>query len=85
MIFTACLNSQCNCGLLHREIGGRRYNTEQGYGMTDIQENKPVELIVNGKERIFDIDDPKLPGWIDNNALASGDFPYEKKFDGDGI
>lgn len=51
--------------------------------MTDIQGNKPVELIVNGKERIFDIDDPKLPGWIDKNALASGDYPYEKKFDSD--
>ncbi len=51
--------------------------------MTDIQENKPVELVVNGKERVFDIDNPKLPGWIDNNALGSGDFPYDKKFDGD--
>ncbi len=29
----------------------------------------------------FDIDDPKLPKWIDEAALASGDFPYQAKLD----
>jgi polyphosphate kinase 2 len=29
----------------------------------------------------FDIDDPKLPKWIDDAALASGGFPYGKKLD----
>jgi polyphosphate kinase 2 len=51
--------------------------------MTDIHENKPVELVVNGKERVFDIDNPDLPGWIDKQALASGDYPYDKKLDSD--
>jgi polyphosphate kinase 2 len=51
--------------------------------MTDMEENKPVELVVNGKNRVFDIDNPKLPGWIDDNALASGDYPYDKKLDSD--
>lgn len=51
--------------------------------MIDMGKNKPVELVINGKERVFDIDNPKLPDWIDDNALASGDYPYEKKFDSD--
>ena len=46
--------------------------------MIDMGKNKPVELVINGKERVFDIDNPKLPDWIDDNALASGDYPYEK-------
>jgi polyphosphate kinase 2 len=28
---------------------------------------------------LFDIDDPELPKWLDEAALASGGFPYEKK------
>jgi polyphosphate kinase 2 len=51
--------------------------------MTGMEENKPVELMINGKSRIFDIDNPDLPGWIDKQALASGDYPYDKKLDGD--
>ena len=51
--------------------------------MIDMGKNKPVELVINGKERVFDIDNPKLPDWIDDNALSSGDFPYDKKFDSD--
>ncbi|OBZ97200.1 UDP-galactose-lipid carrier transferase [Pararhizobium polonicum] len=51
--------------------------------MTDSEKNKPVELEINGKRRIFDIDNPELPGWIDKAALSSGDYPYDKKLDGD--
>ncbi len=51
--------------------------------MTDIEENKPVELVINGKERVFDIDNPDLPAWVDKQALASGDFPYDRKLDDD--
>jgi len=41
--------------------------------------NKPVSIKIDGKERVFDIDDPKLPGWIEDKALASGGYPYDKK------
>lgn len=41
--------------------------------------NKPVSIKINGKERAFDIDDPKLPGWIKDKALSSGGYPYDKK------
>jgi hypothetical protein len=27
----------------------------------------------------FDVDDPVLPDWIDEEALKSGDYPYDKK------
>lgn len=29
----------------------------------------------------FDIDDPKLPGWIERASLTSGNFPYAKKLE----
>ena len=32
-------------------------------------------------ERRFDLDDPDLPEWIDDGALASGGFPYEERMD----
>ncbi|MDR6754984.1 polyphosphate kinase 2 [Mycoplana sp. BE70] len=44
---------------------------------------KPVEIEIGGKKRSIDIDDPKLPDWVDDNALSSGGFPYEKKIDRD--
>lgn len=44
---------------------------------------KPVEIEIGGKKRSIDIDDPKLPVWVDGNALSSGGFPYDKKLDKD--
>ncbi len=43
----------------------------------------PIEIKVDGKKRTFDIDDPKLPGWVKDNALAAGGFPYDKEYDKD--
>lgn len=42
-------------------------------------ESRAVTLTVGGTERIFDIDLPNLPDWIEDNALKSGGFPYDKK------
>jgi polyphosphate kinase 2 len=42
---------------------------------------KPLVLTVNGKTREFDINDPKLPDWIDKEALESGGYPYKHKLD----
>jgi polyphosphate kinase len=39
----------------------------------------PVELIVRGKQRVFDVTDPQLPAWIDDNDLTADDFPYKEK------
>ena len=38
-----------------------------------------IKLKIGGTQRVFDIDNPELPDWIDKRALRSGGFPYEKK------
>lgn len=38
---------------------------------------KPIEIEVGGKRRVFDIEDPELPDWIEDEALASGGYPYD--------
>ncbi len=42
-------------------------------------ESRAKELVINGKKRVFDVDDPKLPDWVSENTLSSGDYPYDKK------
>ncbi|TPN89487.1 polyphosphate kinase 2 [Mesorhizobium sp. CU2] len=39
----------------------------------------PIKIKIGGKERAFDIDDPVLPDWIDDNKLTAGGYPYDKK------
>ncbi len=45
--------------------------------------SKGVELTIDGKKRVFDIEDPKLPKWIDDAKLSSGGYPYAKKLESD--
>ena len=40
---------------------------------------EPLKILVDGKERIFDIDAPELPAWIEENKLSAGGYPYDKK------
>ncbi|MFK0332218.1 polyphosphate kinase 2 [Rhizobium sp. 2MFCol3.1] len=47
--------------------------------MSEDVESRAVELDIRGKKRVFDVDDPVLPDWVDEEALKSGDFPYNKK------
>ncbi len=42
-----------------------------------------LKLKIDGKKRTFNIDDPKLPDWIEDGALASGGYPYRDKMDND--
>ncbi|MCW5706994.1 polyphosphate kinase 2 [Shinella sp.] len=49
--------------------------------MAEKVENRAVELDIGGKKRVFDIDDPKLPDWIEEKAFGSDDYPYDKKLD----
>jgi polyphosphate kinase 2 len=39
----------------------------------------PLKLMVDGEKRSFDINDPKLPDWVEDKALSSGGYPYDKK------
>ncbi len=43
--------------------------------------SRAVELQIGGKTHVFDIDNPELPKWIDEEAFASDDYPYRKKLD----
>lgn len=45
----------------------------------DQKGTRVAELVIGGQKRIFDVDDPVLPGWIDDAALDSGDYPHKKK------
>lgn len=47
--------------------------------MADTPEDRSAEIEIGGQKRRFNIDDPKLPDWIDDKALESGDFPYADK------
>lgn len=47
--------------------------------MTKNLESRAVELDIGGKKRIFDVDNPVLPDWVEDRALASGGYPYDKK------
>ncbi|MDW6025310.1 polyphosphate kinase 2 [Mesorhizobium sp. BAC0120] len=38
-----------------------------------------IKLKVNGTARVFDIDNTKLPDWIEKLALKSDRYPYDKK------
>ena len=40
-----------------------------------------IKIDVNGKGRVFDVDDPKLPDWVSDKAMESGGYPYEDKLD----
>ena len=47
--------------------------------MADDKASRAVELHIDGETRIFDVDDPVLPGWVADKALTCGDYPYKKK------
>ncbi len=44
-----------------------------------IAELDPIAFTVSGKRRRWDIGDPELPDWIEQEAMTSGEYPYEKK------
>ncbi|RWP29010.1 polyphosphate kinase 2 [Mesorhizobium sp.] len=43
----------------------------------------PQKIRIGGKEFEFDIEDPKLPDWIEDNKLTAGGYPYDKKMNSD--
>ena len=51
--------------------------------MSSSSQDRSVDIEIDGRRRVFDIDDPQLPDWIDEKALASGDYPYDDKMDKD--
>lgn len=51
--------------------------------MSSNKQDRTVQLEIGGRKRAFDIDDPKLPDWIGEGALASGNYPYDDKMNKD--
>ncbi len=49
--------------------------------LSDLNLAEPVQVVLNGKKRLFDIDDPELPDWVEDEAMRSGGYPYEKKLE----
>lgn len=47
--------------------------------MSSQKESRAVTINIGGKERVFDIDNPELPDWVDDNVIVAGGYPYEKK------
>ncbi|MCP9229329.1 polyphosphate kinase 2 [Mesorhizobium sp. LMG 17147] len=43
----------------------------------------PLKIIIDGKEREFDIEAPTLPDWIEDRKLTAGGYPYDKKMKGE--
>lgn len=40
---------------------------------------EPMTLSISGKERVFDIADPKLPDWVEDAKLTAGAYPYDAR------
>ncbi|RUW62890.1 polyphosphate kinase 2 [Mesorhizobium sp. M7A.F.Ca.US.008.03.1.1] len=43
----------------------------------------PLTIRIGGKEREFDIENPVLPDWVEDNKLTAGGYPYDKKMKSD--
>ena len=41
--------------------------------------NGPLKIKVAGVERVFDIENPVLPDWVEKNALTASGYPYDKR------
>ncbi|MER8821440.1 polyphosphate kinase 2 [Mesorhizobium sp. M0991] len=39
----------------------------------------PLKIMIDGKEREFDIEAPTLPHWVEDRKLTAGGYPYDKK------
>ena len=38
-----------------------------------------ITINIDGNERQFDLDNPRLPDWIDDEAFSSSGYPYDKR------
>ena len=40
---------------------------------------EPIEIKVDGRKQVFDIDDPALPDWVEDREFSAGGYPYDEK------
>lgn len=50
---------------------------------SDADKSRAISFTLDGDERVFDIDNPDLPKWVDKNDLTAGGYPYDEKMDRD--
>ena len=63
----------------HRTKVAAQDEEKSGAGGDGIDMAPPVALDVDGEKRTLDIDDPKLPDWIEDRQFSSGGYPYDKR------
>jgi polyphosphate kinase 2 len=47
--------------------------------MSTNDDSRAITISFDGKEHVFDIDDPKMPDWVEDNKITAGGYPYDKK------
>lgn len=47
--------------------------------MSDENTSRAVTIEIDGKDHVFDIDNPKLPDWVEDNVITAGGYPYDDK------
>ncbi|MEM5499996.1 polyphosphate kinase 2 [Ahrensia kielensis] len=47
--------------------------------MNTKNDSRAITISFDGKDHVFDIDDPKMPDWVEDNAMIAGGYPYDKK------
>jgi len=57
---------------------GEHHHDDRKAGRDDV-----LAKVGNGARPRFDLDDPKLPKWVEDGAFGSGDFPYDEAYDED--
>ena len=60
-------------------VSGKAFSMPSAAAKEPATAAQPVKITIAGVERVFDINDPKLPEWIDERSLTAGGFPYDKK------
>ncbi|WP_269931067.1 polyphosphate kinase 2 [Aminobacter sp. HY435] len=64
---------------MKKDKESKKDNAPAAAATTEAAAAGPVRIRVGKEERTFDINDPKLPDWIDKKALKSGKYPYDDK------
>lgn len=47
----------------------------------DKESMRKIAIHTDGEKRMFNIDDPVLPDWIEDRQLSAGGYPYDEKMD----
>ena len=63
----------------HKAKVAAQEGKKAGAGDDGIDMAPPVTLTIDGEKLTLDIDDPKLPDWIEEREFSSDGYPYDKR------